>query len=77
MTAILQLITGRLPYNEIINEAKVMNTISAGVTPPRATYPELPESHAAWAIFESCWRLEPNERLTMNQVEQDVRTVLA
>ncbi|KAG8928846.1 hypothetical protein FRC01_005277 [Tulasnella sp. 417] len=64
----LEILTGRLPFYNCTNDVKVIQNIALGKTPAREDYPELPMDNRFWEVLEACWKQNPEERPTMEQL---------
>ncbi|KAG2087449.1 kinase-like domain-containing protein [Suillus discolor] len=56
----LQVLTNKVPYYHLTNDAAIILCIVKSQTPPRFRYPELPEQY--WPIIEQCWSTDPRDR---------------
>ncbi|KAG1801259.1 kinase-like domain-containing protein [Suillus variegatus] len=57
---LLQVLTDKVPYYHLSNDAAIILCIAMLQTPSRARYPELPERY--WQLIEQCWSTRPWER---------------
>ncbi|KAF8517273.1 kinase-like protein, partial [Hysterangium stoloniferum] len=67
---ILEMVTGKPPYFETTNDPAVILNITGGTIPSR---PELSAalflSDHLWDLCRQCWRLDPQERPLIQQIE--------
>lgn len=60
--------TNKLPYVELVSDAKVIMAIMSGQRPLPAHYPELPSTDPLWDRMSECWCDDPMERPTMTEL---------
>lgn len=56
----LQVLTNKIPYYYLVNDAAIVLCIAKSEKPSRARYPELSESY--WTFIEQCWSTDPRDR---------------
>ncbi|KAG1782855.1 kinase-like domain-containing protein, partial [Suillus placidus] len=56
----LQVLTNKVPYYHLSNDAAIILCIAKSQIPSRSRYPELPERY--WQFIEQCWSTDPRER---------------
>ncbi|KAG1802357.1 kinase-like domain-containing protein, partial [Suillus subaureus] len=56
----LQVLTNKVPYYHLTNDAAIILCIAKSQTPSRYRYPELPEQY--WQFIEQCWSTHPWNR---------------
>ena len=62
-----QIFSGRLPfYDHGKDTAVVMTVITSDRRPPRPDHPQLTDG--LWGMIEKCWRTDPSERATIEEV---------
>ncbi|KAG8710574.1 hypothetical protein FRC08_016981 [Ceratobasidium sp. 394] len=63
---ILEIITGRIPYFNLINIAVILTAIVVNKESPRRPEESIPpksrHGDALWLLLESCWEYEPEKR---------------
>ncbi|KAG8982285.1 hypothetical protein FRB90_006898, partial [Tulasnella sp. 427] len=57
-----------IPFYNCTNDVKVIQNIALGKTPAREDYPELPKDNRFWEVLEACWKQDPEERPTMEEL---------
>ncbi|KIK40073.1 hypothetical protein CY34DRAFT_807560 [Suillus luteus UH-Slu-Lm8-n1] len=57
---ILQVLTNKIPYYYLPNDAAIVLCIAKSEKPVRSRYLELPEKY--WPIIEQCWSTDPGDR---------------
>ncbi|KAG8920481.1 hypothetical protein FRC01_000732 [Tulasnella sp. 417] len=65
---ILHVMTNKLPYVELMSDAKVIMAIMSGQRPFPVNYPELPSTDPLWNVMEECWCEDPTDRPTMTDI---------
>ncbi|KAG8938446.1 hypothetical protein FRC03_007247, partial [Tulasnella sp. 419] len=68
----LEILTNRQPYYMVPSDVKVVIDIGLGKVPARKDYPELPTTNRFWRVLEACWRLNPHERPSMNELASHI-----
>lgn len=66
--------TGKIPYVQVLSDPKVMMAIIGGSVPLPEEYPELPAPDPLWEILRECWTGEPTKRPMMTQVLEKVQS---
>ncbi|PPQ91813.1 hypothetical protein CVT25_000262 [Psilocybe cyanescens] len=64
----LQVISGRIPYEDIISDVQVIMQLIKGSDPPRPAEPML--SDAFWDFIVLCWSRNPFSRPEIDQVRE-------
>ncbi|KAG0703871.1 kinase-like domain-containing protein [Suillus ampliporus] len=67
----LQVLTNKIPYYHLSNDAAIILCIAKSETPSRSRYPALPDKY--WHIIEQCWSTDPQERPSTEGVDGDIR----
>jgi len=71
-----EVLTNRLPFYEIWNDAAVVLRVTKGFRPTRPPLDQAPElSNEIWEVMESCWNSNPIERPSVNQVAERLSRV--
>ncbi|KAG8935494.1 hypothetical protein FRC00_010949, partial [Tulasnella sp. 408] len=60
--------TGEIPYVQVLSDPKVIMAIIGGNVPVAEEYPELPAADPLWEILRECWKRDPANRPTMAHV---------
>ncbi|KAG8936017.1 hypothetical protein FRC02_004929 [Tulasnella sp. 418] len=68
----LEILTSRQPYYTVSSDVKVVIDVGSGKIPAREDYPELPKNNRFWRVLEACWRMEPSERPSMNELASQI-----
>ncbi|KAG0701412.1 kinase-like protein [Suillus ampliporus] len=68
---ILQVLTNKVPYYHLSNDAAVILCIAKSEKPPRSRYPAMPDKY--WHIIEQCWSSDPQGRPSTERVDEVVR----
>ncbi|CAE6495085.1 unnamed protein product [Rhizoctonia solani] len=75
MTA-LQLYSGLEPYHLYTKDQRICAQITSGRSPKREDHPEFdkyaPLPDKTWALLEKCWKMEPEERPTIQEVVDEL-----
>ncbi|KAG2143612.1 kinase-like domain-containing protein [Suillus clintonianus] len=56
----LQVLTNKVPYYHLSNDAAIVLCIAKSQTPSRSRYPPLPDKY--WELIEQCWSTDPRDR---------------
>ncbi|KAG8902679.1 hypothetical protein FRB99_004268 [Tulasnella sp. 403] len=64
----LAIMTRKPPFFSSRNESDVILAISKSKSPASGDYKELPSRDPLWPILEECWRMEPNQRPSMQNI---------
>ncbi|KAG1857439.1 kinase-like domain-containing protein [Suillus subluteus] len=56
----LQVLTNKVPYYHLTNDAAIILCIAKSQTPSRSRYAEVPEQY--WKFIERCWSTAPQDR---------------
>ncbi|KAG2128969.1 kinase-like protein [Suillus clintonianus] len=56
----LQVLTNKIPYYYLPNDAAIVLCIARSEKPSRSRYPELPAKY--WEFIEQCWSTDPRDR---------------
>ncbi|KAG2068972.1 kinase-like protein [Suillus decipiens] len=56
----LQVLTNKVPYYHLTNDAAIILCIAKSQNPSRSRYPELAEQY--WQLIEQCWSTDPRDR---------------
>ncbi|KAG2073654.1 kinase-like protein [Suillus decipiens] len=67
----LQVLTNKLPYYHLTNDAAIVLCIAKSQTPFRTRYPELPEKY--WPLIEQCWSTDPRDRPSTEGADVRIR----
>ncbi|KAG1763571.1 kinase-like domain-containing protein [Suillus placidus] len=67
----LQVLTNKIPYYYLQNDAAIVLCIAKSQTPSRSRYPELPERY--WQFIEQCWSTDPRERPSTEGADSAIR----
>ncbi|KAG0703881.1 kinase-like domain-containing protein, partial [Suillus ampliporus] len=67
----LQVLTNKIPYYHLSNDAAIILCIAKSETPSRSRYPALPDKY--WHFIEQCWSTNPQDRPSTGRVDQMVR----
>ncbi|KAG1870954.1 kinase-like domain-containing protein, partial [Suillus tomentosus] len=67
----LQVLTNKVPYYHLTNDARIIFCIAKSETPSRSRYPELPEQY--WQFIEQCWSLDPRDRPLTEEADTTIR----
>ncbi|KAG1833283.1 kinase-like domain-containing protein [Suillus subluteus] len=67
----LQVLTNKIPYYYLPNDAAIVLCIARSETPSRARYPELPEKY--WTFIEQCWSTDPRDRPSTEGADVTIR----
>jgi len=67
----LQVLTNRIPYHYLPNDAAIVLCIARSEMPSRARYPELLEKY--WAFMEQCWSTDPLDRPSTEGADVTIR----
>ncbi|KAG2343684.1 kinase-like protein [Suillus weaverae] len=67
----LQVLTNKIPYYHLSNDAAIILCIAKSQTPSRSRYPELPERY--WQFIEQCWSTDPRERPSTEGADTAIR----
>jgi serine/threonine protein kinase len=67
----LQVLTNKVPYYHLTNDAAIILCIAKSQTPSRSRYPELPEQY--WQHIEQCWSTQPSDRPSTEQAHITIR----
>ncbi|KAG8920112.1 hypothetical protein FRC02_001153 [Tulasnella sp. 418] len=72
----LEIMTGVFPYRKL-NDIQVLTAIVKEQPPVcnKAEYPELPPDDPLWPILFDCWRFEPSERPTIQDLHSRVQAI--
>ncbi|KAG2369057.1 hypothetical protein BDR07DRAFT_1389461, partial [Suillus spraguei] len=70
----LQVLTNKVPYYHLTNDAAIIRCIDRSEKPSRARYPELAEHY--WQFIEQCWSTNPRERPSTEGVDTVIRNEL-
>ncbi|KAF9448093.1 kinase-like protein [Macrolepiota fuliginosa MF-IS2] len=66
-----EVLTGQIPFYEFPREATVLSKIMKGITPTKPSMDSTLElTDEVWGVMQSCWSLDPNERLTVEQTSE-------
>ncbi|KAG1848904.1 kinase-like domain-containing protein [Suillus subluteus] len=67
----LQVLTNKVPYYHLTNDAAIILCIAKSQTPSRFRYHELPERY--WEFIEQCWSTDPQDRPSTEGVDTAIR----
>ncbi|KAG2068092.1 kinase-like protein [Suillus decipiens] len=67
----LPVLTNKIPYYYLPNDAAIVLCIAKAQTPSRFRYPELPERY--WEFIKGCWSTNPRERPPTEGADLDIR----
>ncbi|KAG1873590.1 kinase-like protein [Suillus subalutaceus] len=67
----LQVLTNKVPYYYLSNDAAIILCIAKSQTPSRSRYAELPERY--WQFIEQCWSTDPRERPSTEGADTAIR----
>ncbi|KAG2341993.1 kinase-like protein [Suillus weaverae] len=67
----LQVLTNKVPYYHLSNDAAIILCIAKSQTPSRSRYPALPEKY--WELIEQCWSTDPRDRPSTEGAEGAIR----
>jgi len=67
----LQVLTNRIPYYYLPNDAAIVLCIAKSEKPSRPRYPELPEKY--WVFVEQCWSTDPRDRPSTEGADVTIR----
>ncbi|KAG2128968.1 kinase-like domain-containing protein [Suillus clintonianus] len=56
----LQVLTNKIPYHHLSNDAAIILCIAKSQTPSRSRYTPLPDKY--WEFIEQCWSTDPRDR---------------
>ncbi|KAJ8591392.1 kinase-like protein [Rhizopogon salebrosus TDB-379] len=70
----LQVLTNKIPYYHLQNEAAVIRCICTLEKPSRSRYSIIPDKH--WHFIEQCWSAQPQERPSTDSVVDVIRDEL-
>ncbi|KAG1754677.1 kinase-like protein, partial [Suillus occidentalis] len=68
---ILQVLTNKIPYYYLPNDATIVLCIAKSEKPVRTRYPELPEKY--WPFIEKCWSTDPQDRPSTEGADVTIR----
>ncbi|KAG0703877.1 kinase-like protein [Suillus ampliporus] len=63
----LQVLTNKVPYHHLKNDAAIILCIAKSEKPSRSRYPVLPDKY--WHFIEQCWSTDPQGRPSTESVE--------
>ncbi|KAG2073674.1 kinase-like protein [Suillus decipiens] len=67
----LQVLTNKIPYYYLLNDAAIVLCIARSEKPYRDRYPELPEKY--WTFIEECWSPDPWDRPSTRGADAVIR----
>ncbi|KDQ58147.1 hypothetical protein JAAARDRAFT_206847 [Jaapia argillacea MUCL 33604] len=67
-----EVLTGLTPFTKGLLDVQIVSHVKMGRRPSRARNTDKRISNKIWALMEKCWKQEPNERPTMQQVMQSL-----
>ncbi|KAG0703872.1 kinase-like domain-containing protein [Suillus ampliporus] len=67
----LQVLTNKIPYYHLSNDAAIILCIAKSETPSRSRYPVLPDKN--WHFIEQCWSTDPQGRPSTERVDEIIR----
>ncbi|KAG2343686.1 kinase-like protein [Suillus weaverae] len=67
----LLVLTNKVPYYHLSNDAAIILCIVKSQTPSRSRYPELPERY--WQFIEQCWSTHPRDRPSTEGADSAIR----
>ncbi|KAG2361620.1 kinase-like domain-containing protein [Suillus spraguei] len=67
----LQVLTNKVPYYHLTNDAAIVLCIAKSQNPSRARYPEFAERY--WELIEQCWSPDPSDRPSTEGVDTTIR----
>ncbi|KAG2036653.1 kinase-like domain-containing protein [Suillus americanus] len=67
----LQVLTNKIPYYYLPNDAAIVLCIARSEKPSRARYTELPEKY--WTFIEKCWSTDPRDRQSTEGADTAIR----
>ncbi|KAG1782856.1 kinase-like protein, partial [Suillus placidus] len=67
----LQVLTNKVPYYHLSNDAAIILCIAKSQTPSRSRYVELPERY--WQFIEQCWSTHPWDRPSTEGADTEIR----
>jgi serine/threonine protein kinase len=67
-----QIFSGRLPFYDSKDTAVVVTVITSDKRPSRPAHPQL--SDQLWDMIEKCWRRDPSQRATIQEVVKFLET---
>ncbi|KAG2742684.1 kinase-like protein [Suillus brevipes Sb2] len=68
----LQVLTNKVPYYYLTNDAAIILCIAKSQTPSRSRYPEL-LSEQYWQFIEQCWSTNPRDRPSAEGADVTIR----
>ncbi|KAG2143615.1 kinase-like domain-containing protein [Suillus clintonianus] len=68
---ILQVLTNKIPYYHLSNDAAIVLCIAKSETPSRSRYPVLPDKY--WEFIEQCWSTDPRDRPSTQGANRMIR----
>ncbi|KAG1802997.1 kinase-like domain-containing protein [Suillus variegatus] len=67
----LQVLTNKIPYYYLLNDAAIVLRIARSEKPFRSRYPGLLEKY--WRFIEQCWSTDPRDRPSTNGADVTIR----
>ncbi|KAG2055087.1 kinase-like protein [Suillus hirtellus] len=67
----LQVLTNKVPYYHLTNDARIIFCIAKSETPSRSRYSALPEKY--WEFIEQCWSTDPSDRPSTERADTTIR----
>ncbi|KAG2343707.1 kinase-like protein [Suillus weaverae] len=67
----LQVLTNKIPYHYLPNDASIVLCIAKSEMPSRSRYPVLPEKY--WEFIERCWSTDPRDRPSTEGADAMIR----
>ncbi|KAG1811637.1 kinase-like domain-containing protein [Suillus variegatus] len=67
----LQVLTNKVPYYHLTNDARIIFCIAKSETPSRSRYSALPEKY--WEFIEQCWSTDPWDRPSTERADTTIR----
>ncbi|KAG0703873.1 kinase-like domain-containing protein [Suillus ampliporus] len=67
----LQVLTNKVPYYHLMNDAAIILCIAKLEKPSRSRYPVLPDKY--WHVIEQCWSANPQDRPSTEPLDREIR----
>jgi len=74
---VIEILTNRIPYHELKNDAQVVLAVYAGQVPqkPDQYNSSIPDS--IWAIAERCWANNPGDRPSASELREELQEIIS
>ncbi|KAG1752439.1 kinase-like domain-containing protein, partial [Suillus paluster] len=69
----LQVLTNKIPYHHLSNDAAIILCIAKSENPSRSRYPALPNKY--WYFMEQCWSADPQDRPSTERVNRFIKFI--